>query len=139
MKNIISILLVSVLLISCKQKITNEDIVKLNGYWEINKVELPDGNNKDYKVNETIDYFSLSDTLNFRKKVMPQFDGTFLTNDKSESFTLDNKTGKYIIHYKTQYSKWDEEIIALTDSVLVVKNEQKIKYHYKRFQPFSLK
>lgn len=139
MKNIVSIFFIGILLVSCKQKISDKDIPKLNGYWEINKVELPDGDDKDYKVNETIDYFSMSDTLNFRKKVMPQFDGTFLTNDKFESLTIENISGKYIIHYKTEFSKWDEEIIALTDSVLVLKNDQKLLYHYKRFVPFSVK
>ena len=75
--------LVSVL--SCQQKIKETDISNLNGYWEIEKVELPDGDKKEYKVNETIDFFKIEANKGFRKKVMPQLDGSYLTNDVQES------------------------------------------------------
>jgi len=32
---------------ACKEKIKPEDISKINGYWEIEKVNLPDGNEKN--------------------------------------------------------------------------------------------
>ena len=35
---------------SCKQNITQADMVNLNGYWEIEKVVLPDGDKKEYKI-----------------------------------------------------------------------------------------
>ena len=51
MKRIL-LLIVLVSALSCKQKITEADLSNLNGYWEIEKVELPDGDKKEYKVNE---------------------------------------------------------------------------------------
>ena len=56
MKKII-LFLVFGLFLSCKQSISESDLQNLNGYWEIEKVELPDGDKKEYKVNETIDCF----------------------------------------------------------------------------------
>ena len=83
MKRIL-LLIVLLSVLSCKQKITEADISNLNGYWELEKVELPDGDKKEYKVNETIDFFKIKDEKGFRKKVMPQLDGTYLTNDIQE-------------------------------------------------------
>ena len=66
------------LFVSCQQKIKKEDIAKINGYWEIEKVVFEDGKNKDYTVNESYDYFEIGkNNSGFRKKVMPQLDGTF--------------------------------------------------------------
>ena len=124
---------------SCKQKITEADISNLNGYWEIEKVELPDGDKKEYKVNETIDFFKIEENKGFRKKVMPQLDGTYLTNDIQEDVTVVLKDGDASLQYKTTYASWNEEIIELTNDKLVVKNQQEIEYYYKRPAKFSVK
>lgn len=139
MKQFIYSLLFLVLFISCQQQVSPEAISKINGYWEIQKVELPDGKEKEYKINETVDYFEWNGNKGFRKKVKPQLDGTFLTNNEAEEIHISDSSGSYVIQYKTAYAQWNEEIIALTDSVLVLKNKQNLEYHYKRFIPFSLK
>ena len=138
MKRIL-LLIVLVSVLSCKQKITEADISNLNGYWEIEKVELPDGDKKEYKVNETIDFFKIDGNKGFRKKVMPQLDGTYLTNDIQEDIVIAVKDGDATIQYKTTYASWKEEIIELTKDKLVVKNEQDLEYHYKRPVKFSVK
>lgn len=124
---------------SCKQNITQADMVNLNGYWEIEKVVLPDGDKKEYKINETIDFFKIEADKGFRKKVMPQLDGTYLTNDVQEEFLVVVKDGEASLQYKTTYASWNEEIIELTKDKLVVKNQQEIEYYYKRPSQFSVK
>ena len=138
MKRIL-LLIVVLSVLSCKQEITEADISNLNGYWEIEKVELPDGDKKEYKVNETIDFFKIDGNKGFRKKVMPQLDGTYLTNDIQEDIVIAVKDGDATIQYKTTYASWKEEIIELTKDKLVVKNEQDLEYHYKRPVKFSVK
>ncbi|HLO73554.1 MAG TPA: lipocalin family protein [Flavobacterium sp.] len=127
------------LFLSCKQSISEADLQNLNGYWEIEKVELPDGNKKEYKVNETIDFFKITDKKGFRSKVMPQIDGTYLTNDLKEGVVVVLKDGDATIQYKTNYANWNEEIIELSKDKLVVKNQQDLEYHYKRPVKFSIK
>ena len=127
------------LLLSCKQTISKTDLNNLNGYWEIEKVELPDGDKKEYKVNETIDFFKITDKKGFRSKVMPQIDGTYLTNDLKEDVVVVLKDGDATIQYKTNYANWNEEIIELSKDKLVVKNQQDLEYHYKRPVKFSIK
>ncbi|MCO6175664.1 lipocalin family protein [Flavobacterium sp. NRK F10] len=132
MKKIVLFLLVS-LAVSCSG-IEPKDIELLNGYWEIHKVEIPSGEKKEYKVNESVDYFEIADLKGFRKKLVPQMDGTFLTNEVQENITVEFKDDKVILHYKTNYASWDEEVISLTDKELVVKNQQDIKYFYTKKQ-----
>ena len=135
----ISLLCFALVLISCQQSINKEDIQKLNGYWEIKQVTLADGNTKDYKVNETIDYFELKDNKGFRQKVMPQFDGNFKTNGFKETIKIIQNDKTFLIEYTTKYGKWKEEILSIEDSTLVLKNKDNLEYTYKKFKPFSFK
>ena len=139
MKNTLLFFLLSFLFLSCKPSVNEADLIKINGYWEIQKVELPQGGKKEYKVNETIDFFSLKNNSGFRQKVMPQLDGTYLTNDIKEDIKVSNKDGVFYINYTTTYGKWNEEILEIQDSVLVLKNKDNLEYHYKRQVPFSIK
>ncbi|MGC4039651.1 MAG: hypothetical protein QM710_02330 [Flavobacterium sp.] len=128
------------LLISCQSDVTQESIRKLNGYWEIKQVELANGEKKDYKVNETVDYFEIKDNKGFRQKVMPQFDGTFRTNGIREEIKITGEKDKgFFIEYHTEYGKWKEQIISIEDSTLVLKNKENLEYTYKKFKPFSFK
>jgi len=135
----LGILFISIVLISCQSDVKKEDLNKLNGYWEIKQVKLADGEKKDYKVNETIDYFELKDNAGFRQKVMPQFDGKFRTNGIKENIKIVEKENNSFIEYNTNYGKWLEEIIELADSTLVLKNKDNLEYTYKKFKPFSFK
>lgn len=139
MKKITLLFVLGLISMACKQEIKETDISKINGYWEIEKVILKDGEKKEYKVNPTIDYFEVKDKKGFRQKVMPQLDGTFATNTIKELLLISETNGDYFIHYTTDYGKWKEEIITIQDSVLVLKNKENIEYHYKKHLPFSLK
>ena len=138
MKKII-LFLVFGALVSCKQSIAEADLQNLNGYWEIEKVMLPDGEKKEYKINETVDFFKVANNKGFRKKVMPQVDGTYLTNDISENLEVTVKEGNATIKYTTEFANWEETIIELTAEKLVLKNKQELEYHYKRPIPFTVK
>jgi hypothetical protein len=139
MKIKILIILAFTFLVSCKDTIKETDIQNLNGYWEIEKVILPDGEEKEYKTNETFDFFKLKGKTGSRKKGMQQFDGTFLTNDVSEDFVIEFNEGKCYINYQTEFAKWKEEILLLNKEKLVVKNKNDLEYHYKRPTLFTKK
>lgn len=139
MKKLVLFVILFFSLSSCNQLITEKDISKINGYWEIEKVILKDGTKKEYTINETIDYFQIKNNNGFRKKVTPQLDGTYLVNDQLEKISITKKEEDYFINYTTNYSKFKEQIIEIHDSVLVLKNNQNIEYHYKKPIPFSVK
>lgn len=138
MKKAFKIVLFSLLFVGCQQKIQPTDIIKLNGYWEIEKVVFDKGEDKDYKMNESFDYFNITNNKGIRKKVMPQLNGTFLVNDAFEKVAIRFEKDKVYLDYATDYAKWSEELIALTDEELVLKNEEKKEYHYKKTGPINL-
>jgi hypothetical protein len=138
MKNSLKIVFISLLFVACKQKIQPTDIAKINGYWEIEKVVFEKGNDKDYKMNETFDYFQVKDNKGFRKKVMPQLDGTFLVNDTFENIAIRFEGEKVFLDYKTDFSTWSEEIILLTADELVLNNSENREYHYKKTEAINL-
>jgi inner membrane protein involved in colicin E2 resistance len=138
MKKVLLIVFISFLSVSCTSKVTSSDIPKINGYWEIEKVNFSDGKQKDYTINETFDYFEVKDNKGFRKKVTPQLDGTFLVNDDFEKIEIKQIEGVYFIYYKTAFSKWKEQLRLLSDTELILVNEAKNEYHYKKAAPINL-
>ena len=135
----LAILFLAISFISCSKAIKPEDISKINGYWEIEKVIFPDGNEKNYPASETIDFFEIHKNTGIRKKVKQQFNGKYIDNRQSEKITATFKNGKAYLNYQTEYAKWIEEITEISNENLVLKSEQNIHYHYKRPTPFSLK
>ncbi len=132
MKKIVLLAFISLVSISCQTKINPSDLSKINGYWEIEKVVFPDSKDKEYSINQTFDYFDIKNNKGFRKKVNPQLDGSFLVNDISENVEIKEEQGVYFIYYSTAFSKWKEELVAISDTKLVTRNAAKNEYHYKR-------
>jgi hypothetical protein len=116
----------------CKSDIKLEDLNNLNGYWEITKVEMPDGDEKEFKINESIDFIHFEDKKGFRVKVIPQIDGGLLSNKTKESFDIMEKKSVLFFLYKTDYASWEEEIITINKEELVVKNSNDLVYFYKK-------
>lgn len=137
MKNYFYSALLSVVLISCTSKPKKEDIVKLNGYWEIEKVVFPDGNKKAYQVNEFIDYISLNNLKGIRQKVAPQLDGTFLSGVLQDKIRVIDSAGCYFLKTKSKFTKWEEKVVSVSEDELVLENETKITYYYKKFIPYD--
>lgn len=135
----ICLALLAFIIVSCGNSVSESDLPKLNGYWEIETAVLPDGSEKEYTVNSTIDYFEIKGKEGIRRKVMPQLDGTYRMNDMYEKITVTKMDDKTYLNYVTEYAAWKEEIVELDDEHLVVKNEQGMEYHYKKPQPFTVK
>ncbi len=139
MKNTFRVLFIAFLFMGCQQEITTADIVNINGYWEIEKVVFDKGEDKDYKMNQIYDYFKVDkNNIGFRKKVMPQLDGTFMVNDTYEKVLIRFAEDKAFVDYSTPYMKWSEEIIAVSAEELVLLNKEKTVYYYKKATPINL-
>lgn len=138
LQKFIIILLAHILFAGCNSPITKESLVHLNGYWEIEKVKLADGTEKEYNFNPSIDYFEVSDTIGIRKKLKPQLDGTFISTKDSENFTLHISNEQVELQYKNPLSSWKEQIISITKDRMIIKNEAQNMYFYRRFKKLSL-
>jgi hypothetical protein len=138
MKKTVSILFLAFLFVGCQQKVKREDISKINGYWEVEKVVFDSIKDKEYGMNEVYDYFEIKNNKGIRKKVMPQLDGSFLVNDTYENVTVRFADDKVFLDYSTPYMKWSEELIAVSAEELVLLNKEKTEYHYKKATPINL-
>ena len=130
--------LLALLVISCAKPDPESQKQFLSGYWEIENVTLADGTEKTYNVNTDIDYISITGDSGTRKKMKPQLDGSFITNQAAEEFTLTIENKKLRLNYKTPYSSWQETILEAEDSVMVVENQDGTIYKYKKFRGFDL-
>ncbi len=128
-----SILLLVTLLFACSNPNGEQQLKNLAGYWEISQVEFSDGSKKEFTVNTTIDFISISDSIGIRKKLAPNLRGTYYSTKSQESFTFMYTNDGLVLYYKTPFDSWQETVITAKDSLLVVQNKEGVLYKYKRF------
>lgn len=133
-----TLILFSILFLSCTSKITEEDLTHLNGYWEIKTVTFKDGGKKEYNMSTTLDYLEVKDLSGYRKKVQPKFNGTYDTSNDAENFMIMKTGNSFIFKYKTGLSEWEEELISLNKNGFSVKNNQDKTYTYQRYTPINI-
>lgn len=134
----LSYLFLICMLLGCAKSVEKEDLPKLNGYWEIEKVVFPDGNAKNYSVNPMVDYVQLEGDKGYRKKVQPKFNGSYDTSNDAEPFRIVEIKAQFYMLYKNDMSTWKEQILAVDDDFFSVVNEAGLQYQYKRFEPISV-
>lgn len=134
----ITILLLSIFFISCEKPNPDDQKQNLSGYWEINTVEMPSGNKKEFNINMIVDYIEVKGDSGSRTKVAPKFDGTYITNGTVENFTLKIEDDSLRMYYKTPFDEWKETVIEAKDSVLTVINRDKKIYSYSKFENVPL-
>ena len=136
-----SLAIVALCFVACsKNKISQEDLALINGYWEIDKVETPKNQSKQYNVNTTIDFFQLDNAnKGFRKKLVPDFSGKYKGNNHKISIEIKQNDEKFVLinTSKNIKDKWEEEIIAIDTATLVIKNDRNIIYYYKKHEKFN--
>jgi hypothetical protein len=135
---VLSRVLIAMILLGCGSGVDENALPYLNGYWEIEKVVFPDGNTKAYQVNSSVDFIEIKDGRGFRKKVQPQFDGSFKTSDDAEQFRVSAVNGTLIMEYSNGEQRWEETLVGLAEDRFEVRSEDGVSYHYKRYQPLEL-
>lgn len=129
------LLLLCLSLFACEEKIGRADLENLNGYWEIEEVEGPAGQSRDYGLNPTIDFVKLDGADGYRKKLQPQVDGTFITSDDAALFSIQERDGRFYMLYRAGDTEWEERLLNLGPESFSVVNQENYTYHYRRYQP----
>ncbi|WP_010231233.1 hypothetical protein [Gillisia marina] len=134
----ISMLLIFMIsLISCNNE-PEDQLKHINGYWGIEKVEFTKDSIRDFKINEIVDYIEIVDSIGFRIKVKPQFDGNYIPAGEPEEIKVKLEDKKVALYYSTPFNKWKEIIVASKENKISLQNERGIIYHYKRYEPLKL-
>ena len=138
MSRILPFLLILVLAACKKTAIDEANLHYLNGYWEIEAVEFPDGGIKTYGMNPNIDFIQLKEDKGYRKKMQPKFDGTYSTSNDTETFSVTKAGTGFVMHYQNDFSDWEETLVRLDSTSFEVINPEGITYLYKRFEPIKI-
>ena len=134
----LSILIFTLLIISCEKPNPEVQKQNLSGYWEIKAVEMPNGKTKEFDMNIIVDHIEIKDNNGTRTKVSPKIDGTFTTNGVSEDFTLKIEEDSLRMFYKTPFDEWKETVIEAKDNSLIVKNRDNKTFSYTKFEKLDL-
>jgi hypothetical protein len=138
MRRILFILVILMLWRCGNPSVNPDDLHYLNGYWEISEVEFPNGAIKEYGINPTIDFIQIEDGKGFRKKLKPQFDGTYDTSKDVESLSTATTNGSILLRYSTPLSEWEEKLVRLDSLSFSVVNDEGVTYRYNRFEPIKI-
>ncbi len=138
MKKTLYLLLICLFVLSCSKSDPQEYSKHLNGYWEIERVVLPDGTEKKYNFNQSIDFFEVNDSIGIRKKVQPKLDGSFIITQDNKVFILKIENDSLRMRYKTPISSWEETIISAKENQIVIKNESGNVYFYRPYKKIQL-
>lgn len=135
MNKLILYSLIGIVLLSCDKQDPKAQVKYIDGYWEIDKVELPGDSVRQYSINENIDYFEITDSTGFRKKLQPQFDGSYKTSDDAEELRIKIENDSLRLYYKTPFDEWKETLLQADEEKMSILNKDGIIYHYKKFTP----
>lgn len=138
MRKMAFLTIVLAVVFGCNTKTSEEKIDNLNGYWEIKQADLPEGISKEFKFSEIVDYIQVKGDSGFRRKVRPQLDGTFISQNDQEIFTIKVENDSINLYYATPYANWKETVISSEENELMILNPRGIIYTYKRFTPYSI-
>ena len=109
MKNLICFSLLMIM--SCKTD-PAQYLSFVEGYWEIDQVHKNGAKIKAFKISTGIDYFKInSDRSGFRKKLKPNFQGTFETSDDVLNFEIKTEHNSLFLIYNDNATTYSEEII----------------------------
>lgn len=133
-----TVYLLLILLVSCSKN-SEQFLDYVDGYWEIEQVIFPNGDKKDYKYNDNIDYININDSLKgFRKKLKPGFNSKYITSKDTEGITVKIENDSLNLYYKTPYAEWKETVLSADQNSLKVINNRETVYIYKRYKPLEL-
>jgi hypothetical protein len=86
-------------------------------------------------MSETVDFFGIKNKKGIRKKVKPQYDGTYLVTEDAEKVEARIEKDSLNLYYSTPYDTWKETVLRAEEDKLSIINNRGIIYHYKRFVP----
>lgn len=135
MKKLIFILSIFAV-VSCTQTDPQQQIQNLNGYWQIEKVEMENDSVIEYGLSQYIDYIEIKDSTGLRKKLKPKIDGGFVkVSNDSENITAKIEENRLFLYYSTPFDTWKEKVLKATEEELVILNRDDKKYYYQRYKP----
>lgn len=131
-----TLLLTLLSLYSCTT-ISDQDLVYLNGYWEIEQVESHGEIFNPRGGNVLVDLYILDSMKGIRKKLAPSFGANYSSSEDQFNFVIEIIDEAYYIVYEDALKPWKEKIKSINEESLELEHSDKV-YSYKRHKKISL-
>lgn len=133
-----TLLVIVLLAMGCKSN-PNKHIEFIEGYWEIESVYKDNQLLRTFKINSGIDYFKINaDLKGFRKKLKPNFSGTFETSKDVLNFKIEIQNNDLFLNYIDNATSFREEVLEVNKEKLVIKSNSGLVYNYKPYEALDL-
>jgi len=133
-----TLLVIVLLAMGCKSN-PDKHIEFIQGYWEIESVYKDNQLLRTFKINSGIDYFKINaDLKGFRKKLKPNFSGTFETSKDVLNFKIEIQNNDLFLNYIDNATSFREEVLEVNKEKLVIKSNSGLVYNYKPYEALDL-
>ena len=133
-----TLLVIVLLAMGCKSN-PDKHIEFIEGYWEIESVYKDNQLLRTFKINSGIDYFKINaDLKGFRKKLKPNFSGTFQTSKDVLNFKIEIQNNDLFLNYIDNATSFREEVLEVNKEKLVIKSNSGLVYNYKPYEALDL-
>ena len=133
-----TLLVIVFLAMGCKSN-PDKHIEFIEGYWEIESVYKDNKLLRTFKINSGIDYFKINaDLKGFRKKLKPNFSGTFQTSKDVLNFKIEIQNNGLFLNYIDNATSFREEVLEANKEKLVIKSNSGLVYNYKPYEALDL-
>ncbi len=132
--NIFLTVLIAVFLTSC-EKDSSEKIKLLEGYWNIETVQMPDGSEKAFPFSNHMDYFEVNENTGMKHRVSPRYDGSFVNYGSPVPFKWKEKDGVLLLKFADSSSAYQQTLKCVSENELVLLHENGTLYTYTSYTP----
>lgn len=133
MKQLLTLFTV-VLFTSCGSNISDQ-LIHIEGYWNIENVTLPDGSEREFPFSNHMDHFEIEGKLGIKYRVSPTYDGGFVNYGSPVNFTCEELDGELQLLFKDGEQSYTQTLVKATETELVLQHENGTIYTYSSYDP----
>jgi hypothetical protein len=128
------ILIIALVTVSCTDQSTDDKLNNLKGYWNIERVEKPDGTEQEFPFTNHMDFFEINGNSGTKSRVSPTFDGKFVGYGETIRFDWEVRENQLLLKFGTGDNAYNMILREATKEEMVLIHENGTIYHYLTYQ-----
>lgn len=123
------------LIVGCTNNGSSEKISNLNGYWTIDTVEKPNGEEKEFPFTNHMDYFEVNGKTGSKSRVSPTYEGGFISYGDAVKFVWEENENQVVLNFESGEKAYSQILRKATEEELELVHEDGTIYRYKAYTP----
>ncbi|WP_194852127.1 lipocalin-like domain-containing protein [Nonlabens antarcticus] len=129
------IIIIALITTSCSDQSTDVKLENLKGYWNIERVEKPDGEEKIFPFTNHMDFFEVNENGGTKSRVSPTFDGRFVSYGETVRFVWEMRENQLILIFEEGDKSYTQILKEATKEELILVHENGTVYYYQPYEP----